>query len=126
MKISCLHDRYCIASFEPALSPESGEINIILSSLKRAETMGYTGGLRESNQYDRMLGSTGRFASSPGSTCARIRARGHSFGILTYAAQISGVLRLIILKSFFFLLSSGPHIHVSMIEHHTIALNAIN
>lgn len=121
MKISCLHDRYCIASFEPALSPESGEINIILSSLKRAETMGYTGGLRESNQYDRMLGSTGRFASSPGSTCARIRARGHSFGILTYAAQISGVLRLIILLS-----SSGPHIHVSMMEHHTIALNAIN
>ena len=60
MKISCLHDRYCIASFEPALSPESGEIDIILSSLKRAETMGYAGGLRESNQYDRMLGSTGR------------------------------------------------------------------
>jgi hypothetical protein len=124
MKISCLHDRYCIASFEPALSPESGEINIILSALKRAETMGYTGGLRESNQYDRMLGSTGRFASSPGSTCARIRARGHSFGILTYAAQISGVLRLINYSSL--LLSSGPHIHVSMIEQHTIALNAIN
>jgi hypothetical protein len=77
MKISCLHDRYCIASFEPALSPESGgDRYYSFSSLKRAETMGYTGGLHDSNQYDRMLGSTGTVGS--GSTCARIRARGHS------------------------------------------------